>query len=101
VAQRWRTCFGSTRLWVRIPPPRPSFLVLTGTVPDLLRTTSDLGVHMRVLLTSWGSRGDIEPLAALALRLRDLGAEVRACVPPDDDVAALFRPVCATSIPRR
>jgi hypothetical protein len=33
---------------------------------------------MRVLLSTWGSRGDIEPLAALALRLRELGAEVRA-----------------------
>jgi vancomycin aglycone glucosyltransferase len=73
--------------------------VLTGTVPDLLRTTSDLGVHMRVLLTSWGSRGDIEPLAALALRLRDHGAEVRACVPPDDEFAALFARVGVTSIP--
>jgi len=45
---------------------------------------------MRVLLTSWGSRGDIEPLAALALRLRERGAEVRACIPPDPEFAALF-----------
>jgi len=35
----------------------------------------DLGAHdMRVLLSTWGSRGDAEPLAALALRLRELGA---------------------------
>lgn len=54
---------------------------------------------MRVLLTSWGSRGDIEPLAALALRLRDRGAEVRACVPPDDEFTALFDRVGVTPTP--
>src|SRR5512141_588646 len=45
---------------------------------------------MRVLLSSWGSRGDIEPLAALALRLRELGAEVRVCAPPDEEFVELF-----------
>ena len=30
-----------------------------------------------------GSRGDVEPLVALAVRLRALGAEVRVCAPPD------------------
>jgi vancomycin aglycone glucosyltransferase len=54
---------------------------------------------MRVLLTSWGSRGDIEPLAALALRLRQLGAEVRVCAPPDEEFAALFARVGVTIIP--
>jgi vancomycin aglycone glucosyltransferase len=54
---------------------------------------------MRVLLSSWGSRGDIEPLAALALQLRELGAEVRACVPPDDEFVALFARAGATHIP--
>lgn len=44
---------------------------------------------MRVLLSSWGSRGDVEPLMGLALRLRELGAEVRVCAPPDfADLAA-------------
>ena len=38
---------------------------------------------MRVLLTTWGSRGDVEPIAALAVQLRALGAEVRVCAPPD------------------
>ena len=38
---------------------------------------------MRVVLSSYGSRGDVEPLVALALRLRELGAEVRVCAPPD------------------
>ncbi|PPK68814.1 GT1-family glycosyltransferase [Actinokineospora auranticolor] len=38
---------------------------------------------MRVLITGCGSRGDIEPLVALAVRLRELGAQVRTCLPPD------------------
>ncbi|HYM83776.1 MAG TPA: glycosyltransferase [Candidatus Dormibacteraeota bacterium] len=53
---------------------------------------------MRVLLSSWGSRGDIEPLVALALRLRELGAEVRACVPPDEEFRELFARVDVTPI---
>ncbi len=53
---------------------------------------------MRVLLSSWGSRGDIEPLAALALRLRELGADVRAAVPPDEEFAALYARVGADVI---
>ncbi|MEU6407116.1 glycosyltransferase [Streptomyces sp. NPDC046985] len=42
---------------------------------------------MRVLLSTYGTRGDVEPLAALAVRLRELGVEVRMCVPPDDEFA--------------
>jgi UDP:flavonoid glycosyltransferase YjiC (YdhE family) len=38
---------------------------------------------MRVLLSTCGSRGDVEPLVALAVRLRALGVEVRMCAPPD------------------
>jgi len=38
---------------------------------------------MRVLLSTIGSRGDVQPLVALALELRKLGQEVRLCVPPD------------------
>jgi vancomycin aglycone glucosyltransferase len=38
---------------------------------------------MRVLLSTIGSRGDVQPLVALALELRALGHEVRLCVPPD------------------
>ncbi|MCK2244542.1 MULTISPECIES: glycosyltransferase [unclassified Crossiella] len=45
---------------------------------------------MRVLLTTVGSRGDVEPLAGLAVALRELGAEVRVCAPPDADFAALL-----------
>jgi vancomycin aglycone glucosyltransferase len=38
---------------------------------------------MRVLLSTIGTRGEVQPLVALALQLRALGHEVRACVPPD------------------
>lgn len=45
---------------------------------------------MRVLLSSWGSRGDVEPLAGLAVRLRELGAEASVAAPPDEDFVALL-----------
>ena len=38
---------------------------------------------MRVLLSTIGSRGDVQPLVALATRLTELGQQVRLCVPPD------------------
>lgn len=38
---------------------------------------------MRMLLSTFGSRGDVEPMVRLAVRLRALGAEVRVCAPPD------------------
>ncbi|MFC6083585.1 glycosyltransferase [Sphaerisporangium aureirubrum] len=45
---------------------------------------------MRVLLATYGSRGDVEPLVGLAVRLRELGAEVRVCAPPDREFAELL-----------
>src|SRR5215831_3502252 len=50
---------------------------------------------MRVLLSTIGSRGDVQPLVALALQLRALGQEVRLCVPPDfkDWIDSLGLPV--------
>jgi vancomycin aglycone glucosyltransferase len=53
---------------------------------------------MRVLLTTIGSRGDVQPVVALAVRLRDLGEEVRVCAPPDfrdliDGLGISFTPV--------
>jgi vancomycin aglycone glucosyltransferase len=50
---------------------------------------------MRVLLSTIGSRGDVQPLVALALELRALGQEVRLCVPPDfrDWIESLGMPV--------
>jgi vancomycin aglycone glucosyltransferase len=38
---------------------------------------------VRVLLSTYDSRGGVEPLVALAVRLRDLGAEALVCAPPD------------------
>ncbi|HEX4587185.1 MAG TPA: glycosyltransferase [Mycobacterium sp.] len=38
---------------------------------------------MRVLLWTWGSRGDVEPIAGLAVQLQARGAEVTVCAPPD------------------
>ncbi|MDT3397273.1 glycosyltransferase [Streptomyces sp. B1866] len=54
---------------------------------------------MRVLLTTWGSRGDVEPLAGLAVALRDLGAQVRVCAPPDEEFAALLARVGVPLVP--
>jgi vancomycin aglycone glucosyltransferase len=38
---------------------------------------------MRALVSTYGSRGDVEPIARLAVQLRTLGAEVRVYAPPD------------------
>ena len=38
---------------------------------------------MRVGLSTYGSRGDVEPMAGLAVQLQALGAEVWVCAPPD------------------
>jgi vancomycin aglycone glucosyltransferase len=45
---------------------------------------------MRVLLTTFGSRGDVQPLLGLAVALRALGADARVCAPPDEEFAKLF-----------
>jgi vancomycin aglycone glucosyltransferase len=42
-----------------------------------------------VLLTTWGSRGDVEPLAGLAVALRELGAEARLAAPADTEFVTL------------
>lgn len=38
---------------------------------------------MRILLSTIGSRGDVQPLVALASHLKGTGHDVRVCVPPD------------------
>ena len=38
---------------------------------------------MRVVLSTYGGRGDVEPLVGLAVGLRTLGAEALVCAPPD------------------
>lgn len=53
---------------------------------------------MRALLSTIGSRGDVQPLLALAVQLRRLGHEARLCAPPDfaelaEEHALPFAPV--------
>lgn len=50
---------------------------------------------MRVCLSTWGSRGDIEPILGLAVALQQRGAEARLCAPPDfaEQAAALGVPL--------
>ncbi|OPC78154.1 hypothetical protein B4N89_38820 [Embleya scabrispora] len=38
---------------------------------------------MRVLLSTFESRGDVEPVSGLAVRWREPGAEIVLCAPPD------------------
>lgn len=45
---------------------------------------------MRVLLSTYGSRGDVQPMAGMAVALQALGADVRVCAPPDREFAALL-----------
>lgn len=45
---------------------------------------------MRILLSTFGSRGDVQPLLALAVALRTLGADARVCAPPDAEFLKLF-----------
>ncbi|WP_307624024.1 glycosyltransferase [Streptomyces sp. V3I7] len=52
-----------------------------------------------MLLSTYGSRGDVEPLARLAVRLRELGAEVRVCAPPDEDFARRLAGVGVPLVP--
>jgi vancomycin aglycone glucosyltransferase len=40
---------------------------------------------MRLLLSTIGSRGDVQPLVALALHLRELGHDASVCAPPGYD----------------
>lgn len=54
---------------------------------------------MRVLLSTYGTRGDLEPVVALAVRVRALGAEVRVCAPPDAEFAELLARVGVPLVP--
>ncbi|WP_174554778.1 glycosyltransferase [Nocardia amikacinitolerans] len=54
---------------------------------------------MRVVLSTFGSRGDVEPLVGLAVRLRELGAGVRVCAPPDEDFARRLAGVGVPVVP--
>ncbi|TCP43635.1 vancomycin aglycone glucosyltransferase [Tamaricihabitans halophyticus] len=54
---------------------------------------------MRVLLSTYGSRGDVEPLVGLAVRLRELDVRVRVCAPPDEDFARRLGDVDVPLVP--
>ncbi|MGP3981436.1 glycosyltransferase [Streptomyces sp. KR80] len=54
---------------------------------------------MRVLLSGYDSRGGVEPLVGLAVRLRELGAEVRVCAPPDEEFAERLAGVGVPLVP--
>jgi vancomycin aglycone glucosyltransferase len=54
---------------------------------------------MRVLLSTYGSRGDVDPLVGLAVQLRALGADVRVCAPPDKVFAELLAGVGVPLVP--
>ena len=54
---------------------------------------------MRVVLSTYGSRGDVEPLVGLAVRLRALGAEARVCAPPEEEFTALLARVGLPLVP--
>ena len=45
---------------------------------------------MRVLLSTYGSRGDVEPLAGLAVALQELGAEAVVSAPGDQELVDLL-----------
>jgi vancomycin aglycone glucosyltransferase len=55
--------------------------------------------EVRVLLSTWGSRGDVEPMVGLAVRLRELGAEALVCAPPDEEFEALMDGVGVGHLP--
>ncbi|MFF8993169.1 glycosyltransferase [Streptomyces sp. NPDC014983] len=52
-----------------------------------------------MLLSTYGSRGDVEPLVGLAVRLRERGAGVRVCAPPDEDFARRLAEVDVLLVP--
>ncbi|MEV7599261.1 glycosyltransferase [Kitasatospora sp. NPDC089797] len=54
---------------------------------------------MRVVLSTYGSRGDVQPLAGLAVQLRERGAEVRVCAPPDEEFAQRLAAVGVEVVP--
>jgi vancomycin aglycone glucosyltransferase len=45
---------------------------------------------MRVLISSYGSRGDVQPMVALGVALRALNVDVLMCAPPDREFIELL-----------
>ena len=54
---------------------------------------------MRVMLTTYESRGDVEPLVGLAVQSRAPGAEVRVCVTPGSAELPARLPVATGVMP--
>jgi vancomycin aglycone glucosyltransferase len=54
---------------------------------------------MRVLLSTYDSRGGVEPLVGLAVQLQAFGAEVRVCAPPDEEFAERLAGVGVPLVP--
>jgi len=54
---------------------------------------------MRVLLTMYASRGDVQPPVGLAVQVRALGAEVEVYAPPDQEFAELLACVAVPPVP--
>jgi vancomycin aglycone glucosyltransferase len=69
-------------------------------MPAEARTYGNGSSKMRVLLSTYGSHGDLEPMVGLAVRLRALGVEVRVCAPPDfaELLARVGVPLVATGV---
>jgi hypothetical protein len=63
------------------------------------RTYGNGSREVRVLLSTYGSRGDVEPVVPLAVQLLALGAEVRVCAPPDQGFAELLTRVGVPLVP--
>ena len=53
---------------------------------------------MRVVLSTYGSRGDVEPMVGLSVRLRALGTQVPVCAPPDCAAAEGCDALVATGV---
>jgi vancomycin aglycone glucosyltransferase len=69
-------------------------------MPVEARTYADGSSEMRVLLSTYESHGDLEPMVGPAVRSRALGAEVRRCAPPDfaEPLARVGVPLVATGV---
>ncbi|MGV6876640.1 hypothetical protein ACUSIJ_28730 [Pseudochelatococcus sp. B33] len=54
---------------------------------------------MRILLSTYGSRRDVDQMEAQAVEFRAHGAEVRVCAPPDKEFAELLARADVTFVP--
>jgi vancomycin aglycone glucosyltransferase len=65
----------------------------------MAETNKNGGREMRVALSTYGGRGDVEPMVAFAMRLRERGVHVRVCAPPDEDFARRLEAVRVPLVP--